>query len=111
MDRSQRAARAKVVGRIIRAVRKHRGQLQEPVALAGGIKREELSMVENGHHRLSRPPMRQSVAQCMRVPVAVIDALMSEDPLPVGGAADAFSVPVSVIAAAVEAPAQEAVSP
>lgn len=103
-------------GAVLRAVRDHRGETQLQVAsrFPGVVEpvkvRGKVAEAETGANRATTVSMRLRLAGGYVVPRETIDAL-AEGRLSVDDAAAAFSVPVSVIAAAVEAPAQEAVSP
>lgn len=103
------------LGAVLRAVRDHRGETQLQVAsrFPGVVEpvkvRGKVAEAETGANRATTASMRLRLAAGYVVPRETFDAL-AEGRLSVEGAAIAFAVPVSVIAAAA-APTQEAVSP
>ena len=97
-------------GPVLRAVRRARHEFQPAVADRGGMNRAKVAQVELGQNKAQSAKVRAGLAAGFMVDRETIDALF-DGRLSVVAAAAAFSVPVSVIAAAVEAPAQEAVSP
>ena len=96
-------------GPVLRAVRQHRGEVQDDVADRGGMNRAKVAQVELGRNQATSAKVRTGLAAGFSVDRGVIDAL-AEGRLDVADAAAAFGVPVAVVAGALADPTVEAAS-
>lgn len=96
-------------GPVLRAVRQHRGEVQGDVADRGHMHRAKVAQVELGLNQATSAKVRAGLAAGFQVDRNVIDAL-AEGRLAVAAAAEAFGVPVDVVAGALADPPSEAAS-